>query len=86
MSVNSRSQKTSRNISITYACGLTVTAQTTPETYTQVIYLQFKLVKLSLDRPTGLMHRWPLPLREDPWYSFLLEAKWTTVPWCSRKD
>jgi hypothetical protein len=31
-------------------------------------------------------HRLPLPPREYPWYSFLLEAESTPGPQCGRKD
>jgi hypothetical protein len=32
------------------------------------------------------MYRRPLPPREDPWYSFLLEAESTPSPLCGQKD
>jgi len=31
-------------------------------------------------------HRPSLSRRRHSWYSFLLEAEWTPVPWCGRKD
>ena len=34
----------------------------------------------------GPTHQPPLPPRKYSWYSFLLEAELTQVPWCGQKD
>jgi hypothetical protein len=34
----------------------------------------------------GPEHRPPLPSRDDPWHSFLLEAESTPGPYCVRKE
>jgi hypothetical protein len=37
-------------------------------------------------KAVNITHQLPLSPKEDPWYSFLLEAELTPRPECGRKD